>query len=583
MRLSMLSIKRLSTRTKETVARFPLPALFLYLGAINHLHMHIYKVESFNYFSRNICMDLLLLVPVLISICLLYESGWIRRRARLILECISIAAACLYFFFLPNQSLNLFHISQFIVLFAVSSLLCFICIRQGVGDDDFYWNFHAALFIRLVITGIYTAIILGGTSAALGAIDNLFKTHLISTYEIRIVIVTFWIFASLFFLSGVPVVSGSEDMKDYRPMWLKNIGIYVMVPLTIVYLGILYAYGFKILVQWELPKGTVSYLVLSFASYGIITLLVIFPFQKDNNSKWCYWFSRCFYILQMPLLLLLFVAIFTRVFEYGITFRRYYVLALAVWLLFLTVFMVIRKNRNLIIIPSSLLVIALLSILGPWSSFNVSYASQKGRLLKLLSSNNLIQNNKIIPVRETLPLKIRADISSIVKYLYDYEKLEGVSYLMSGKMIKPESFTKELGFDFIEWYNRDRDTFSFGYGYKSFFVPTNNYSVFVRFREDINTENGKPKKMQAGDIVVEYNPETAVFQFTDTNSRRSEINMIQIVKSFREREAQAGPIEYLYQDNVYEIYCLIDGLSGWEDESGMHFRTMNVDFLIKKR
>jgi hypothetical protein len=62
MRLSMLSIEGLFTRTKETAGRFPLPGSFLFAGAINHLYMDIFKVEGFTFFSRNIFMELLLLV-----------------------------------------------------------------------------------------------------------------------------------------------------------------------------------------------------------------------------------------------------------------------------------------------------------------------------------------------------------------------------------------------------------------------------------------------------------------------------------------------------------------------------------------
>jgi len=581
MRLSLLSIKELSARTKDAVQRFPFPALFLFAGAMNHLYMNIFEDRSFKYYSHNLFMDLLLLVPILISLRLIYETGWIKRRVRLILESIFIAVAVFYFFFLPNQTLTLRYTSQFMVLLAISGLFCFICVKKGFGNDDFYWNFYATLFIRLFITAIYTGIILGGTGAALGAIDALFKTHLFRIYELRIVIVTLWIFAPLFFLSGVPVESDMEEMKDYRPMWLKNIGMHVMVPLTIVYLSILYAYGFKILVQWELPEGMVSYLVLSFASYGIMTLLVIFPFQKD--SKWLYWFSRCFYILQIPLLLLLFVAIFTRAFEYGITFRRYYVLALAVWLLSITIFMVIKKNRNLIFIPLSLAVIALLSILGPWSSFNVSYLSQKGRLMRLLNENGLLQDNKIHRVERTLPIKMRADISSIAKYLYDYGKLQNVAYLTSVKITNPESFTKELGFDFIQWYNQTRDTFSFGYGYKSYFVPTSYYNVYIRFRETINNKDPKANSVQADRVTVDYYPKTAIFQFTSNGSQKAEIKLKQVIETFKKREVKSSPMEYLYQDELFDIYCLFDGLSGWEDEGGIHLDRIDVDFFIKQK
>jgi hypothetical protein len=581
MRLSLLSVKELSVRTKDTVKRFAFPALFLFAGAMNHLYMEIFEDKSFKYYSRNIFMDLLLLVPILISLRLFCETGWISRRVRLILESAFIAAALFYFFLLPNQTLSLSYSSQFVVLLAISGLLCFVCIKQAYGNDDFYWNFYATLFIRLFVTGIYTGIILSGTGAALGAIDALFKTHLVRIYELRIVIVTLWIFAPLFFLSGVPVESGSEEMKDYRSIWLKNIGMYVMVPLTIVYLSILYAYGFKILLQWELPEGMVSYLVLSFASYGILTLLVIFPFQKD--SKWLYWFSRYFYILQMPLLLLLFVAVFTRVFEYGITFRRYYVLALAVWLLSITIYMVIKKNRNLIFIPLSLAVIALLSILGPWSSFNVSYLSQKGRLMRLLNENGLIQDNKIHRVERTLPIKIRADISSITRYLYDYGKLQNVAYLTSVGIINPESFTKELGFDFIRWHKQMRDVFSFGYGSNSYFVPTSYYNVYIRFRETINNKDGKTNRVQADRITVYYYPKTAIFQFTADGSKKSEIKMKQVIETFKKREVKSSPIEFLYQDNLFDIYCLFDGLSGWDDENGIHLDRIDVDFFIKQK
>lgn len=259
MKPGILSLKELSATTRGTVSRFPLPAFFLCVGMLNHLCMNIYKLEKFEYLSRNIFMCLLLLIPVSYSIRLLYESGWIGKFTGLIMDCLSITAAVLYFYYLPDNPLVALYLSQFAVLFISSILLCFVCVKQGVGDDDFYWNFNAALFIRLAVTALYAMIIIVGTSAALGAIDVLFKAGLYRSNETRIIIITLWIFAPIFFLSGVPLLSGPKQAMGYRPGWLKNIGIYVMVPLTTVYLGILYAYGCKILLQWQLPEGTVSY------------------------------------------------------------------------------------------------------------------------------------------------------------------------------------------------------------------------------------------------------------------------------------------------------------------------------------
>lgn len=586
MKFNMPSVRELSNRTRETVSRFPLLTFFLCVGAVNHLYMNIYQVETLKHISRNIFMILLVLVPVLYSIRILYESRWIANRTKLVIDSVSVIAAVLYIRYLPDQPLIPLYLSQFAVLFISSILLCFVCVKQGAGDDEFYWHFHAALFIRLVITGLYTLIIIGGSSAALGAIDVLFKTDLFKHNEIRILIVTLWIFAPIFFLSGVPRLSSSEEVISYRPRWLKNIGIYVMVPLTTVYLGILYAYGGKILLQWQLPEGTVSYLVLSFAAFGIVSLLIIFPFQRDENSKWCHRFPRYFYFLQIPLLFLLFDAIFTRVFAYGITFRRYYVLALAIWLLFVTGFMVIRKNRNLIIIPFSLLVVAVLSMIGPWSSFNVSYMNQKGRLLKLLSSNNLIQNGKVVVAKEPLPVRVRADISSIATYLHDYGKLESLAYLTtSRKAVTPESFAEEIGFKYIKWWNNEQNSFFYHCGSKSLVFPTTDYQLFVRFRGNLNAKDSETRRVEAGDLVIEYFPETASFQFTDGKSQKSQIKLEQITQHFKTtRNANSADCcNYLYEDNFFEINCLFDNLSGWEDQNGTHFYAVNVDFLIRRR
>ena len=586
MKFKMLSVKELSNRTKETVSRFPLLSFFLCVGAVNHLYMDIYHVETLKHVSRNIFMSVLVLVPVLYSIRLLYESRWIGKRAKSVINSVSVIAATLYFYYLPDQPLIPFYWSQFAVLFISSILLCFVCVKQGAGDDDFYWHFHAALFVRLVITGLYTLIIIGGTSAALGAIDVLFKTDLFRYNETRILIVTLWIFAPIFFLSDVPILSGTEEVVGHNPRWLKNIGIYVMIPLTTVYLGTLYAYGGRILLQWQLPDGTVSYLVLSFAAFGIVSLLIIFPFQKDENSKWCYWFSRYFYFFQIPLLFLLFDAIFTRVFAYGITFRRYYVLALAIWLLFITVFMVIRKNRNLIMIPFSLFIIAILSILGPWSSFNVSYTNQKGRLLKLLGTNNLIQNGKIVLAKEPLPFKVKADISSIATYLYDYGKLQSLASLTtSGKAVTPESFTEEIGFKYVTSYNNEQNSFFYHCGNKSFVLPTRGYQLLARFRENINPKDNKTSRVEAADLAIEFFSETATFQFTDGKSHKSQIKLETIAEHFKatRSENNADCCDYLYKDNFFEINCLFDNLSGWEDQNGTHFYRVDVDFLIRRR
>ncbi len=584
-KLRILSAEELSARTVETVTRFPVLTFSLCVGAAALLYRDITWSKSPDYIFRNIAMCLALLAPILYALRLLHESGWIGKRLALILEVCAIAGCALYLWQLPDGTLIALHSSRFVVLLAGSLLFPLVSIRPGVSDDYYYWRFHASIALRLIITAIYTLVIIGGTSAAFGAIDALFSTRLFHQ-ETRLVIVTLCLFAPMFFVSGVPTFSGTKGAMSAVPGWLKNIGVYVLIPLTTVYLGILYAYTVKILLRWQLPEGSVSYLTLSFAAFGIISLLVIFPFLAHGTPKWCHWFSRYFYILLLPLLFLLFDAIFTRVFTYGVTFSRYYVLALAVWLLFLTIFMIVRGNRNLMVIPFSLLLVAVLSLFGPWSSLNVSYASQKGRLMKLLNSSGLMKDDKLVEAHSLLPLRTRAEISSIATYLENYGRLQAISYLASAKSLTPESFTQAMGFKYIKSVYNGRSWSSCNCSNDvPLTIPVDHYQFLVRFPGYMDTEKKTIKRVQAGGMAVEFLPESAVFQFTDDEFRKALIRLEDLATRCREKGAKdtTNCSAYIYDDDHFEIRCMFGGLSVSEDQKGTHFYLSDVIFLIRKK
>ena len=110
------------------------------------------------------------------------------------------------------------------------------------------------------------------------------------------------------------------------PKGLKNFTQYVLLPLISLYLVILICYEAKILVTLSLPVGWVSYLVLVFAIFGILSFLLVHPIATQTANLWMRTFNRWFYFLLIPLLGLLFWAILYRINLYGFTHERYYVL-----------------------------------------------------------------------------------------------------------------------------------------------------------------------------------------------------------------------------------------------------------------
>ena len=123
--------------------------------------------------------------------------------------------------------------------------------------------------------------------------------------------------------------------------------------------------------------------------------MLIYPLTKE--IKWIKIFFKIFFISLLPILVLLFLAVFVRVFNYGITENRYYVLILALWISMITLYFVFLKNASIKFIPISLFILGILSISTPFFNlFSLSIYSQKKELIKLLKKNNILNNqNKI--------------------------------------------------------------------------------------------------------------------------------------------------------------------------------------------
>jgi hypothetical protein len=167
----------------------------------------------------------------------------------------------------------------------------------------------------------------------------------------------------------------------------------------------------------SLPVGWVSYLVLVFAVFGILSSLLIHPIAKEIGNLWMRTFSRWFYYLLVPLLGLLFWAILYRINLYGFTHERYYVLLLSFWLSVVVTYFIIQKHPKIKFIPISMCLFGLLSIAGPQSADSISKQSQISRFKNYL---------KVIE-KEKLTFKQEQDLSSIVYFL---EKNYGVNVLL---------------------------------------------------------------------------------------------------------------------------------------------------------
>ena len=164
------------------------------------------------------------------------------------------------------------------------------------------------------------------------------------------------------------------------PKGLKAFTQFVLIPLVLIYLIILWAYETKILLTANLPKGWVSILILVFSVLGILAMLLVYPLRNKENHAWIKQLWKWYFRLIIPLIGLLYWAILYRINLYGFTVGRYYVLLLALWLTAITVYSIIKPNYHIKIIPISLAIVGFISLYGPQSAANISKVSQQNRV-----------------------------------------------------------------------------------------------------------------------------------------------------------------------------------------------------------
>ncbi len=280
-------------------------------------------------------------------------------------------------------------------------LVAFVPFLKSENSETDFWEYNKKLFVNFFLTVVFTGVLCGGVELAITAVDNLFNMD----FDGNIYPDTFMFFlifgsTLIFLLFTGDGLKKLEEKSDY-PNVLKFFTQFVLIPLLIIYVVILYLYSIKILINWELPRGWVSYLVLVYSMVGILALLLVHPLRGEDAKSWVRIFGKMFYYTLIPLLVLLFVAIFTRLLEYGFTEARYYVVLLALWLTLVVGYFALKKNPGIKFIPISLFVFGIFSLLMPFANaFSVAKNSQKNNLMKVLTENKLLKDGKIDFSRE---------------------------------------------------------------------------------------------------------------------------------------------------------------------------------------
>lgn len=329
--------------------------------------------------------------------------------------------------FYPDH-LTRFDIIQLFMLIVLGHLFVafapYIKTQDGLG----FWQFNRHLFLRFATTVLYSVVLTVGLEAAVGTVQLLlYKDLSHNTYAYLAAFIGL-VFNTWFFLSAVPVEFEEVAQETSYPKGLRVFTQYVLVPLVLIYLAILYAYGIKILINQTLPNGYVSILSLSFSTVGILALLLVWPLRLVPEYAQIRTFARWFFLGLIPVLALLYTGIGKRIYDYGITEPRYIVLALAIWLTVITVYFLLSHQKDIRYIPITLALVAFFAAVGPLNAFHVTSRSQYGLLVEELNRLKLLDENGKIKKNNTLKNE-------------DYDRLEALFLYFNtsdrGQLLEP--------------------------------------------------------------------------------------------------------------------------------------------------
>ena len=449
------SLQNVLHATQKTILRFPLETITTICGTLFAILLIEDEYRDSEYLLVKAIMSCSLCLVLFLSISLFFLASKKNTLFRL-LTSLTLGSLAIAFVFSFNKDITEVEIQQFLVLnIALHLLVSFAGFLPRTYNQDEFWEFNKQLFLRILTSGLYSGVLYLGLAIAITSVEKLFNVEIADKIYGYLFFIIIGIFNTIFFLNGVPDSNNAEvPLKLSYPNGLKNFTQYVLMPLISLYLVILICYETKILITLSLPIGWVSYLVLVFAVFGILSFLLIHPIATEKGNLWMRTFNRWFYYLLVPLLGLLFWAISYRIQLYGFTHERYYVLLLSIWLSIVVAYFLIQKQPKIKFIPISLCLVALFSIAGPQSADSISKNSQLSRFETYMQKSE----------KGKLTFEQEQDLSSIVDFL---EKNYGIKILLPytdhkldillNKDKDPDSsqIMKALGFHYRYQYDKE--------------------------------------------------------------------------------------------------------------------------------
>ena len=318
-------------------------------------------------------------VSVVVKLCTEARKG-MNSIAVIVGLALAVLAFCLCYF---SKTLNF----NFVMAIG-AAVLCLgnaAAWRLGRHDRN-VWNFTQKLWTGALFAAVGCVIFTLGMVVISEAVRALFGVSLDELTMETILPVGLAFLAPVYWLGTLPRFGEAEDVTElsFEARALSFLGTWMLAPLVIIYALIVLAYGTKILVQWDLPKGEIASLVSPFIGVGTLVWLMLEP-KVLKESGFVRFYRAAWHWIMLPAAVLLGVGVFARVQEYGFTPVRVFLVLVVIWAVVQSLwFTLLPKVKRDIRIPTGLA--AGLLTFGAFGAGFISSESQlrKGEIAKTM-------------------------------------------------------------------------------------------------------------------------------------------------------------------------------------------------------
>ena len=417
------NVKKLLSHFKSGFERFPITIILTFM----HFITGIYIAEVRNFQSDEfIEVNLLLFGSIFITgMCEIIREKYFYEKNKWLVRGIYsfITLVLSIIFYVDYLQTNDYNNFKFWALIPISIILFVLIPILNRENKEKYLQSE---FSDFVITYIFAAVLFVGIAIVLTTISYLFFSSN-NDFFFRLTTYSFWFIAEVFgaslFLSLLK--KPDDNLENYKFPSIFNLLIkFVIIPLIVIYTGVLYIYMAKAVISMQLPKGLISHLVLWYTAFSVIIMILITPFtQKD---KFLGNFKKYFPYFSIPLIFASLFALFQRIYQYGITEKRYYVLILIFWLLFCMILFIRKMNITGIFI--SLIACVVIAVYTPFSAKSVSNFSQKERLKRMLVKYGALKDGKISKITQKLADREGNQIHTTIAYISNNSTIQKLNF-----------------------------------------------------------------------------------------------------------------------------------------------------------